>query len=347
MHDHVDVLIVGAGISGIGMAVHLQRECPGKTFRIIERRSNLGGTWDLFRYPGIRSDSDMYTLGFDFEPWTHERSIAEGDTILDYLGKVVDKNGVRDAICFNTKVEHAAWSSVDARWTLTCTGPDGKKQSHCASFLYMGSGYYDHDAGYDAELKGQKSFNGRIVHPQFWPEDLNYSGKRVVVIGSGATAVTIVPAMVQKGDGSDAAHVTMLQRTPGWFASIPSRDRLAIRLRKIMPARWAYAITRFKNTQFQDLLYKRAQSHPAKVAAILTQRLKSGVGELYDAKTFTPPYKPWEQRLCAIPDGDFFEAMKAGKADIVTAHIDRFDATGIKLTSGAHLDADIIVTATG
>lgn len=343
----VDVLIVGAGISGIGMAVHLQRECPGKSFALIEQRSQIGGTWDLFRYPGIRSDSDMYTLGFDFEPWRHERSIAEGATIRSYLNGIADEHGLREKISFDTKVGSASWSSADARWTLTCEGPDGKTVIHKANFLYLGSGYYDHDDPYDAGFAGREDFKGQIVHPQFWPQDLNYEGKRVVVIGSGATAVTIVPSMVNGSDGQIAEHVTMLQRTPGWMFGIPARDRIALLLRKILPAKWAYAAVRFKNTRFQHWFFNRSRSQPEKVAARITQRLKDSLGDRYDPKDFTPPYKPWEQRMCFVPDNDLFEAINAGKADIVTDQIDRFDATGIKLTSGKHLDADIIVTATG
>lgn len=343
----VDVLIVGAGISGIGMAVHLQRECPGKTFKIIERRSQIGGTWDLFRYPGIRSDSDMYTLGFDFEPWTHERAIAEGATIRDYLNRIADERALRDKIMFDTKVGSASWSSADARWTLTCTDKDGKTVTHRAKFLYLGSGYYDYDNPYDAGFVGREKFKGQIVHPQFWPQDLDYAGKRVLIIGSGATAVTIVPALVDGRDGQVAEHVTMLQRTPSWMIGRPARDRMSHFLRKFLPARWAYAAVRFKNTRIQHLFFNRTRSHPHKVAAALTKMLKQAMGDKYNAKDFTPPYNPWDQRLCLVPDNDFFEAIKSGKADIVTDHIDRFDATGVKLQSGQHLDADIIVTATG
>jgi monooxygenase len=347
-HADVDVLIVGAGISGIGMAVHLQRECPGKTFRIIERRAALGGTWDLFRYPGIRSDSDMYTLGFDFEPWTHERSIAEGKTIRDYLNRIVDTYGLRDSVFLGTKVDAASWSSDEALWTLACEGPGGEATTHRAKFLYLGTGYYDYDAGYDAGFEGREAFGGQIVHPQFWPENLDYAGKKVVVIGSGATAVTIVPSMVNGSDnGKVAAHVTMLQRTPGWLVGIPARDRIALFLRKWLPANWAYKMVRFKNTRLQHLFFQRSRTRPEKVAESITKRLRASIGDRYTAKDFTPPYKPWEQRMCFVPDDDLFEAMKAGKAEIVTDQIDRFDATGIQLTSGQHLDADIIVTATG
>lgn len=343
----VDVLIVGAGISGIGMAVHLLRECPGKTFRIIERRSQIGGTWDLFRYPGVRSDSDMYTLGFDFEPWTHDRAIAEGATIRDYLNRIADERGLRDKINFDTKVGTASWSSADARWTLTCENAQGEAVIHRANFLYMGSGYYDYDDPYDAGFVGREKFKGQIVHPQFWPENLDYAGKRVVVIGSGATAVTIVPALVDGREGQVADHVTMLQRTPTWMIGRPARDRMSHFLRKFLPARWAYAAVRFKNTRLQHFFFNRTRTHPDKVAAALTKQLKNAMGDQFNPADFTPPYNPWDQRLCLVPDNDFFKAIKSGKADIVTDHIDRFDATGIKLKSGKHLDADIIVTATG
>jgi monooxygenase len=343
----VDVLIVGAGISGIGMAVHLRREMPDKTFRILDRRSEIGGTWDLFRYPGIRSDSDMYTLGFDFEPWTHERSIAEGATIRDYLNRIADDHRLREQIAFNSKVISASWSSDEARWTLTCEGADGAHITHTARFLYLGSGYYDYDNPYDADFAGRQDFKGQIVHPQFWPRDLDYAGKRVVVIGSGATAVTIVPSMVNGSDGQVAAHVTMLQRTPGWLVGIPARDRIAHFLRRILPARLAYAAIRFKNTRFQHWFFQRSRARPDKVAAGITERLKANIGDLYNPVDFTPPYNPWDQRMCFVPDNDLFEALKSGQADIVTDHIDRFDATGIQLASGQHLDADIIVTATG
>jgi monooxygenase len=338
----VDVMIVGAGISGIGMAAHLQQKCPGKTYAILERRPDLGGTWNLFRYPGIRSDSDMHTLGFEFEPWKHEKSIADGPAILDYLNRIVDERGMRPNIRFGHKVLAADWDSATARWTLTCEDEAGETRRITGKFLYLGSGYYDYDEPYDAQFEGPEEFKGTIVHPQFWPEDLDYAGKKVVVIGSGATAVTIVPAMAEK-----AAQVTMLQRTPTWYAIRPAKDRIANTLRKFMPETWAYAVTRFKNITMQNLVFKKARKEPAKIADYLTQQLKETLGDKYDAATFTPPYNPWEQRLCLVPDADLFDAIKQGKASIVTDRIKRFDATGLQLESGKHLDADVIITATG
>ena len=342
-----DVLIVGAGISGIGMAVHLQMHSPDRSFALVERRSNLGGTWDLFRYPGIRSDSDMHTLGFVFEPWKHEKSIADGPAILDYLHRIVDERGIRERIRFNRKVVAADWSSADARWTVTLEDERGATTTTTARWLYLGSGYYDYDEPYDASFAGREDFGGQIVHPQFWPKDFDYAGKKVVVIGSGATAVTIVPSMTERGDGKGAAHVTMLQRTPTWYAIRPAKDGFANFLRKILPEELAYRITQFKNIRLQDIVFRRAREKPEKVADFLTKKLKKALGERYDEQAFTPPYNPWEQRLCLVPDADFFEAMKAGQASVVTDHIDRFDRTGIQLKSGRHLDADIVVTATG
>ncbi|MDP3674257.1 MAG: NAD(P)/FAD-dependent oxidoreductase [Novosphingobium sp.] len=341
--DDFDVLIVGAGISGIGMAVHLREKCPGKSYAILERRDDLGGTWDLFRYPGIRSDSDMHTLGFEFEPWKHEKSIADGPAILDYLNLIVDERDIRRHIRFGSKVLGADFDHGTARWTLTVEDAGGARRTLSGNFLFLGAGYYDYDEPYDAEFTGRENFAGTVVHPQFWPTELDYQGKNVVVIGSGATAATIVPAIAMSG----AAHVTMLQRTPTWYASRPAKDRFANRLRKLLPETWAYAITRFKNVRMQDWVFKTARNKPEKVRAALTKQAMDNLGDKYDPVAFTPPYNPWEQRLCLIPDGDLFEAMKADKAAIVTDHIERFDATGIVLKSGRHLDADVIVTATG
>ncbi len=342
-----DVLIVGAGISGIGMAVHLQMNCPDRSFALVERRANLGGTWDLFRYPGIRSDSDMHTLGFIFEPWKHEKSIADGPSILAYLNRIVDERHIRDHIRFNRKVVGADWSSAEGRWTVTLEDDAGATTTTTARWLYLGSGYYDYDEPYDAHFPGREDFAGQIVHPQFWPKDFDYAGKKVVVIGSGATAVTIVPSMTERGDGKGAAHVTMLQRTPTWYAIRPAKDGIANFLRKILPEKLAYSITRFKNIRLQDIVFRRARENPEKVADFLTKKLKQALGDKYDPVAFTPPYNPWDQRLCLVPDADFFEAMKAGQASVVTDHIERFDRTGIQLKSGGHLDADIIITATG
>lgn len=338
----VDVAIVGAGISGIGMAAHMQMLCPDRSYAIFERRDAIGGTWDLFRYPGVRSDSDMHTLGFVFEPWRHEKSIADGPSILEYLNRIADERGIRPNIRFGTKVVSADWDSAAGLWRLVSEDAAGARHPSTARFLYLGSGYYDYDEPYEAEIPGKADFAGTIVHPQFWPRDLDYAGKRVVVIGSGATAVTIVPAMAQS-----AGHVTMLQRTPTWYASRPARDGFANTLRKVLPEKVAYAITRFKNVRLQNFFYNRARTRPDKVKAFLTGRLKEMLGDKYDARSFTPPYNPWEQRLCLVPDADLFEAIKAGKAEVVTDRIAKIDASGIQLESGKHLDADVIVTATG
>ena len=337
-----DVLIVGAGLSGIGMAAHLQLNCPDRSFTLVERRANLGGTWDLFRYPGIRSDSDMHTLGFVFEPWRHEKSIADAPAILEYLNRIVDERGIRERIRLSRKVVGADWDSAAAHWTVTLEDESGARTTTTARWLYLGSGYYDYDEPYQAQFAGREDFAGQIVHPQFWPRDLDYRGKKVVVIGSGATAVTIVPAMAKQ-----AAHVTMLQRTPTWFAIRPAKDGIANFLRRILPEKLAYRITRFKNIRLSSVVFRRAREKPQQVADFLTGKLKKALGDRYDPVAFTPPYNPWDQRLCLVPDGDFFEAMKADKASIVTDHIDRFDKTGILLKSGQHLGADIIVTATG
>ena len=338
-----DLLIVGAGISGIGMAVHFREKCAGKSYAILDRRADLGGTWDLFRYPGIRSDSDMHTLGFEFEPWKHEKSIADAPAILDYLNKIVDDRDIRGNIRFGQKVLTAEWDSASARWTLTTQDDAGRTQRFVGKFLFLGAGYYDYDAPYDAQIPGRESFAGTIVHPQFWPQDIEYAGKRVVVIGSGATAATIVPALAAAG----AAHVTMLQRTPTWYAARPAKDRFANTLRRWLPETMAYAITRFKNVRMQDYVFKTARTKPEKIREALTNMAKEHLGEHYDPVAFSPPYNPWEQRLCLIPDADLFEAIKAGKAKVVTGHIAQIDAGGIALKSGEHLDADIIVTATG
>lgn len=343
----VDVLIVGAGISGIGMAVHLHRDCPTKSFALVEQRADLGGTWDLFRYPGVRSDSDMHTLGFIFEPWREQKAIADGPSILKYLGKIVDERGIRGKIGFNRKVVAADWDTPTARWTVTLEDASGAHATTTARFVYMGSGYYDYDAGYNPGFPGREDFEGDVIHPQFWPKDYDYAGKRVVIIGSGATAVTLAPSMALAPDDKAADHVTMLQRTPTWMFLRPAEDKLANFLRRILPDEWAYRVTRFKNVRLQNFGFKMARSKPEKVAEKLTNMLKKELGDKYDPVAFTPPYNPWEQRLCLVPDNDLCVAIVGGKVDIVTDHIERFDATGILLRSGQHLDADVIVTATG
>jgi cation diffusion facilitator CzcD-associated flavoprotein CzcO len=339
----VDVVIVGAGLSGIGAACHLAAESPERTFVILEGRDDLGGTWDLFRYPGIRSDSDMHTLGFEFKPWTASKSIADGPSILEYLRETVAEHDIAVAIRYRHRVTRASWSTEDSCWTVTAETPEGDV-TLTAAFVFMCSGYYSYAAGHTPEFAGRDAFAGTIVHPQAWPEDLDYAGKRVVVIGSGATAITLVPAMA-----TTASHVTMLQRSPTWVASRPDRDPIANAMRRVFPSKLAYRITRFKNTVIQQLFYKQSRTRPDKMRKALLDRVAKELGpDLQDQlANFSPSYDPWDQRLCLVTNGDLFAAMKDGRVDVVTDHIDHFDATGIVLASGAHLDADVIVTATG
>ena len=339
--EHVDVIVVGAGLSGIGAGYHLQRDCPDRRYLILEGRGAIGGTWDLFRYPGIRSDSDMYTLGYGFEPWTEAKAIADGPSILAYVRRVAAKYGIDRHIRFNHHVKAASWSSADARWTVSVETPEGMRDYACA-FLFMCAGYYDYARGHAPDFPGAGDFAGRIVHPQFWPDDLDYAGKRVVVIGSGATAVTIVPAMAQT-----AAHVTMLQRSPTYVVSRPSEDAFANSLRRFLPARLAYALVRWRNVLFQLYFFNAARKHPDRARERILTMLAEHLPAQTIAEHFTPRYNVWDQRLCLVPDADMFDAINAGKASVVTDRIDRFDAGGIALASGKHLDADIIVTATG
>ncbi len=336
-----DVLIVGAGISGIGMAAHMRAKAPAHSFAIVERRENLGGTWDLFRYPGIRSDSDMHTLGFDFEPWRHEKSIADGPSILEYLDRIVDERDIRRHIRYGHKVIAADWRGNESRWHVTLETTDGERKHLTANWLYLGSGYYDYDEPYDPSFDFG-DFSGQVIHPQFWPEDLDYAGKNIVVIGSGATAVTIVPSMAQK-----AAKVTMLQRTPTWMFSRPAKDGIANFLRKILPEKLAYRITRWKNITMQDFAFKTARNKPEKVKENLHKRIRSKMGDSFDLAPFTPPYNPWDQRLCLVPDDDLFEAIKSGKAEVVTGRIKAFEKGGVRLEDDSFLPADIVITATG
>jgi cation diffusion facilitator CzcD-associated flavoprotein CzcO len=339
-----DVLIVGAGLSGIGAAAHLTMQCPDKNYVIVEQRADMGGTWDLFRYPGIRSDSDMHTLGYRFKPWLHEKTIADGPAIWDYVHETAKEYAITPNIRFRHRVLKADWSTERACWTVTARREeDGAEVQFTANFLFMCSGYYDYDQGYRPDFPDEAAFGGRIIHPQHWPEDLDYAGKKVVVIGSGATAVTIVPVMAQT-----AEKVVMLQRTPTWMVSRPAIDWFANNLRKILPTKLAYDITRWRNIFMQRFTYRYAMKKPAKLGQKLLDMAKKELPEGTNlARDFTPPYGPWEQRLCLIPDSDMFKAISAGKAEVVTDHIDRFTATGIKLKSGRELDADIIVTATG
>jgi monooxygenase len=340
--EHFDVIIVGAGLSGIGAAHHLQRRCPGKRYLILEGREALGGTWDLFRYPGIRSDSDMYTLGYAFRPWTAAKAIADGPSILNYVRDTAREGGIEPHIRFRHLVRRAAWSSADARWTVEAEH-DGATVSFTCGFLFMCSGYYSYAEGHRPEFPGEEAFKGTWVQPQFWPRDLDYAGKQVVVIGSGATAVTLVPEMAK-----DAAHVAMLQRSPTYMVSRPSEDGLANALRKLLPAKLAYALIRWRNVSMQMLFFNLARKRPARTKERLIGMVRDELGEDYDVGThFTPRYNPWDQRLCLVPDSDMFLALKEGRASVVTDEIAGFSAGGIKLKSGAELPADIIVAATG
>jgi monooxygenase len=346
--EHLDVLIVGAGLSGIGAAWHLQQRCPGKRYAILEARGDLGGTWDLFRYPGIRSDSDMHTLGYRFKPWTASKSITDGPSILEYVRETARESGIEEKIRFGHRVVAAEWSSAEARWTVeaerTAGGAgDGERVRLTCDFLWTCSGYYRYDEGYTPEFEGVDRFQGPVIHPQHWPEDLDYSGKRVVVIGSGATAVTLVPAMAEK-----AAHVTMLQRSPTYIASLPAQDRLAAWLRRRLPERAAYAIVRWKNVLIQTAFYQLSRRRPEMIKRFIRKGVERSLPAGYDVdKHFKPHYNPWDQRMCLVPDGDLFRAISKGEASVVTDKIASFTEGGIALESGEELEADAIVTATG
>ena len=341
--EHVDVIVVGAGISGIGAGYHLQANCPDRSYLILEGRAALGGTWDLFRYPGIRSDSDMYTLGYAFKPWTEAKAIADGPAILSYLNETAAEHGIDKHIRFRHHVKQAAWSTERAAWIVTATGPEGDEVQFSCNFLFMCSGYYNYARGHSPDFAGSADFGGQIVHPQHWPEDLDYAGKRVVVIGSGATAVTIVPEMAKT-----AASVTMLQRSPTYVVSRPAEDRFANWLRAKLPGKLAYDIVRWRNVLLGMFFFNRARKRPERMKERLIGMVREELGPDYDVEThFTPLYNPWDQRLCLVPDGDLFAALREGRASVVTGKIDRFVPEGIRLESGDTLPADIIVTATG
>ncbi|AIJ22206.1 flavin-containing monooxygenase [Amycolatopsis methanolica] len=342
--EHVDVLIVGAGLSGIGAASHLQAECPGRTYAIFESRGAIGGTWDLFRYPGVRSDSDMFTLGYSFEPWTDAKAIADGPSIREYVRTTARKRGIDRRIRFHHRVVRAEWSSDQALWTVEAERTDtGERVRITCDFLFVNSGYYRYDQGYAPEFPGQDEFAGTVVHPQHWPEDLDHTGKRVVVIGSGATAVTLLPAMA-----GDAAHVTMLQRSPSYVLSLPGTDPVADKLRGVLPPKVAYPIVRWKNVLSAMLFFQLSRRTPAFVRKFLRKAASAQLPRGFEVdRHFNPSYDPWDQRVCFVPDGDLFKAVRSGKADIVTDTIERFTAEGVRLTSGRVLEADIIVTATG
>ncbi|MEX0338639.1 MAG: flavin-containing monooxygenase [Arenibacterium sp.] len=341
--ENLDVLIIGAGISGIGQGCHLVQKRPGTSFAIIEARKRLGGTWDLFRYPGIRSDSDMFTFGYRFRPWKSPKDIAPGPDILAYLDETVDEYGLRDRIRLQTRVTSLNWSSAEKRWIAVLQPDEGEAYEIAARFVVSCTGYYNYDHGHLPEFEGYDDFNGVIAHPQHWPEDLDYAGKRVIVIGSGATAVTIVPTMAET-----AAHVTMLQRSPSYVFSRPGVDKFADILRRVLPWRWAYKLSRIKNVLLSIYLYNVSQRKPDKIRAYLRKLAVDELGEDFDVDThFNPSYGPWDQRLCLIPDGDLYKALKSDRADIVTDHVDRFTQTGLRTKSGRDIDADIIVPATG
>jgi monooxygenase len=348
INQHVDVLIVGAGLSGIGAGYHLQQKCPGKSFVILEGREAIGGTWDLFRYPGLRSDSDMFTLGYSFRPWTEPKAIADGPRILNYVRETAVDNGIDKKIRFNHRVKRASWSSQEARWTVEAErGPAGEGGVELVrftcNFLFMCSGYYNYEGGYSPEFAGAKDFAGRIVHPQKWPEDLDYAGKRVVVIGSGATAVTLVPEMAKT-----AAHVTMLQRSPTYVVSRPAQDPFANKLRARLPSKLAYHLIRWRNVLWGMYFFQLSRRKPAQVKKLILGGVQMALGPDYDIAThFTPRYNPWDQRLCLVPDGDLFGAIKQGSASVVTNTIDSFTSKGVRLKDGSELEADVIVTATG
>jgi monooxygenase len=345
--EHFDVLIVGAGLSGIGAGYHLQQECPRKSYVILEGRDTIGGTWDLFRYPGIRSDSDMFTLGYSFRPWVEAKAIADGPRILNYVRETAADNGIDKKIRFGHRVRRASWSSPDARWTVEAERRTGEGATEIVrfscNFLFMCSGYYKYEEGYAPEFAGSADFAGRIVHPQKWTDDIDYAGKRVVVIGSGATAVTLVPEMAKT-----AAHVTMLQRSPTYVVARPAEDPVANKLRARLPTKLAYHLIRWRNVFWGMFFFQLSRRRPQRVKELILGGVKMALGPDYDVGThFTPRYNPWDQRLCLVPDGDLFKAIREKRASVVTQQIDSFTRNGIRLKDGSELEADIIVTATG
>lgn len=340
---HFDVIVIGAGLSGIGTACHIATEHPHKTLAILERREKMGGTWDLFRYPGIRSDSDMASFGFRFKPWYSDKVLAEGPAIRNYVRETAREFGLEQKVRYGLNIVSADWSSDRQHWTITALHEaSGEQTSFTCHFLVNCAGYYNFDHGYRPRFEGGDAFTGEIIHPQHWPENLDYAGRRVVIIGSGATAITLLPAMAAK-----AAKVTMLQRSPGYILSLPNTDNLSRRLNRVLPKKWVFRQTRARNIRFQRALYEACMRWPKAMRRLMLSHMRKQVGPDVDMRHFTPDYNPWEQRLCVAPDGDFFKALRSGKADIVTDQIDHFSEGGIVLASGQQLAADIIITATG
>jgi cation diffusion facilitator CzcD-associated flavoprotein CzcO len=340
--DHYDVLVIGAGLSGVGMACRLATACPRKRVGILERRHAIGGTWDLFRYPGVRSDSDMFTFGFGFRPWNELKVLADGASIRDYVVATAREYGIEEKIRFGLRTTHASWSSADARWTVDAVDDEGAGHRFTAGFLVGCTGYYAYEQGYVPGFVDLDRYEGRFVHPQHWPDDLDWEGKRVVVIGSGATAITLVPALARK-----AAHVTLLQRSPGYVLPVPSRDAISAALLHVLPARTVYAMARRRNIALQRFLYRAAMRWPKKVRSALLAGVRRRLDGAATMADFSPAYDPWTQRLCVVPDNDLFDAIREGKASVWTDTVAAFTPTGITLTSGASIDADIVISATG
>ena len=338
----VDVLVVGAGISGIGLGHYLKSDRPASSFAIVEAADSIGGTWRTFRYPGIRSDSDMHTFGYAFKPWRSENSIADSHEIISYLNGVIRDDALEDHLHFGYRVQTASWSSTSGHWTVVMTDAAGTSHSISAGVVFSAAGYYDHQAGFTPEFEGTEDFAGTLIHPQLWPEDFDYAGKRVVVIGSGATAVTLIPSMADQTE-----HITMLQRSPSYVIPIPRQDPIAKAMRALLPANAAHKAMRRVDIGRNRLIYNLSRKHPQAIRKLIRRLNVMALPDGFDVDThFKPTYDPWDQRLCMVPDGDMFKAIRAGRADVVTDHIERFTANGIQLKSGRHLDADVIITAT-